>query len=227
MKKSTTMLDFFKRKGSTSNSSEVNVELPTTNVAIPSPENADVPIPENADVPISQTQFQRIDLDSLDYDPGTCKQIWEYHVNQRDEIRRAYIKKGPHQPPLETFKKSGKQNRSFQASWYRNNSKWLEYSPTTDAAYCLPCFVFHNPNVVVGQNTFIVGGFRNWKKVGAKDCYFQGHIGKDSNSVHRVAKQMCKDLMNQWQHLQRVVNHFTTEQIANNQLQLKASIYIV
>ena len=115
MKKSTTMLDFIKRKCSTSNSSEVNVELPTTNVAIL--------IPENADVPISQTQFQRIDLDSLDYDPGTRKQIWEYHVNQRDEIRWAYIKKGLHQPPLETFKKSGKQNRSFQASWYRNNSK--------------------------------------------------------------------------------------------------------
>ena len=67
MKKSSTMLDFFKRKCSTSNSSEVNVELPTTNVAIPILENADVPIPENADVPISQTQFQRIDLDSLDY----------------------------------------------------------------------------------------------------------------------------------------------------------------
>ncbi|XP_075654760.1 uncharacterized protein LOC142624919 [Castanea sativa] len=38
---------------------------------------------------------------------------------------------------------------------------------------------------------------------------------------------MCKDLMNQLQHLQRVVNHFTTEQIANNRLQLKASIFIV
>ena len=99
MKKSTTMLNFFKRKGSTSNSSEVNVELPTTNVAIPILENVDVPIlenmnfpvPENVDVPISQTQFQRIDLDSLDYDPGTRKQILEYHVNQRDKIRRAYI----------------------------------------------------------------------------------------------------------------------------------------
>ena len=99
MKKSTTMLDFFKRKCSTSNSSKVNVELPTTNVAIPILENVDVPIlenmnfpvPENVDVPISQTQFQRIDLDSLDYDPGTRKQILEYHVNQRDKIRRAYI----------------------------------------------------------------------------------------------------------------------------------------
>ncbi|XP_065635079.1 uncharacterized protein LOC112024383 [Quercus suber] len=215
MKKSTTMLDFFKRKGSTSNSSEVNVKLPTTNVAIPIPENVDVPIPENVDVPIlenvdvpiSQTQFQRIDLDSLDYDPGTRKQIWEYHVNQRDEIRRAYIKKGPHQPPLGTFKKSGKRNH---------------------AAYCLPCFVFHNPNGVMGQqNAFIVGGFRSWKKVGGKDCYLQGHIGKDPNSAHRVAEQMCKDLMNQLQHLQRVVDHFTTEQIANNRLQLKASIFIV
>ena len=89
MKKSTTMLNFFKRK--CSNSSKVNVGLPTTNVAIPIPENVGAPIlenvdapilenvhfpiPENVDVPISQKQFQRVDLDSLDYDPGTCKQI--------------------------------------------------------------------------------------------------------------------------------------------------------
>ena len=163
MKKSTIVVDFFKRKGSTSNSSEVNVKLPTTNVAISILENVDVPIlenmnfpiQENVDVPISQTQFQRIDLNSLDYDPGTRKQILEYHVNQHDEIRRAYIIKGLHQPPLKTFKKSGKHNRSFQASWFGNNSKWLEYSPTTDAAYCLPCFVFHNSNGVMGQNTLI------------------------------------------------------------------------
>ena len=42
MKKSTTMFDFFKRKDS--NSSEVNVGLPTTNVAIPILENVDVTI---------------------------------------------------------------------------------------------------------------------------------------------------------------------------------------
>ena len=65
------------------------------------------------------------------------------------------------------------------------------------------------------------------KRLGGKDCYFQGHIGKDPNSVHRVAEQMCKDLMNQWQHLKRVVDHFTIEQIANNRLQLKATVFIV
>ena len=93
MKKSTTMFDFFKRKYS--NSSEVNMGLPTTNVAIPISKNLDVPILENihspileivdvpiprsihspilenADIPIpennhiSQTQFQKVDLDIL------------------------------------------------------------------------------------------------------------------------------------------------------------------
>ena len=66
-------------------------------------ENMHFLIPENVDVPISQTQFQRVDFDSLDYDPGTCKQIWEYYVNQRDEIWQAYIKKGLHQPPKKIF----------------------------------------------------------------------------------------------------------------------------
>ena len=141
MKKSTTIFDFFKRKDS--NSSEVNVALPTTNVAILIPENVDVPIlenihspilenvdvsipknihspiPKNADIPISennhisQTQFQKVDLDSLDYDPGARKQIWKYHVNQRDEIQRVYIKNGPHQPRLEKYNQSGKHNCSF------------------------------------------------------------------------------------------------------------------
>ena len=38
-------------------------------------ENMHFLIPENVDVPISQTQFQRVDFDSLDYDSGTRKQI--------------------------------------------------------------------------------------------------------------------------------------------------------
>ena len=45
MKKSITMFDFFKRKYS--NSSKINVGLPTTNVAIPISKNVDVPILEN------------------------------------------------------------------------------------------------------------------------------------------------------------------------------------
>ena len=52
MKKPTTMFDFFKRKYS--NSSEVNVGLPTTNLAIPISKNVDVPILENIHSPIPE-----------------------------------------------------------------------------------------------------------------------------------------------------------------------------
>ena len=100
------MFDFFKRKDS--NSSKVNVVLPTTNATIPIqenfdfsilenicsliPENVDIQIPENVDIPIlendhiPQTKFQKVDLDSLDYDLETRKEIQKYQVNQRDDI---------------------------------------------------------------------------------------------------------------------------------------------
>ena len=71
MKKSTTIFDFFKRKYL--NSSEVNVELPTTNVAIPILENVDIPIlenihspiPENVDVPIPKNIHSPIPDDCI------------------------------------------------------------------------------------------------------------------------------------------------------------------
>ena len=67
MKNSTTMHDFFKRKNS--NSSKVNMKLPTTNVTIPILKNVDIPILENmhfpilenVNSPISQTQFEILD----------------------------------------------------------------------------------------------------------------------------------------------------------------------
>ena len=52
-------------------------------------------------------------------------------------------------------------------------------------------------------------------------------MGKDLNSTHRIAHKACLDLMNQSQHIDRVVNNFTSEQIANNRIRLKASIDVV
>ena len=88
MKKSTTIFDFFKRK--VSNDLEANTSdatLPTTNVE----ENPDEPVKENLDVPIeqnSQTKFQKVDMSSLqlELNPGLRKQIYTYHIDQRDEI---------------------------------------------------------------------------------------------------------------------------------------------
>ena len=78
--------------------------MPTTNVEenpnvlieenldVPIEENPDEPVEENLDVPIeenSQTKFQKVDMISLqlELDPGLCRQIYTYHVDQRDEIR--------------------------------------------------------------------------------------------------------------------------------------------
>ncbi|KAL4639681.1 hypothetical protein ACB092_03G235900 [Castanea dentata] len=247
MKKSTTIFDFFKRKAS--NSLEANTSdatLPTTNVEentdapieenldIPIEENPDEPVEENLDVPFeenSQTKFQKVDMSSLqlERDPGLRRQIYTYHVDQRDEIRRRYITLGPYQPRFKKFLKS-KKGRSFQGSWYEDDrfKPWLEYSPKKDAAFCLLCFLFHKPTGHDGQNAFTVNGFKNWKKVrNGESCSFSLHMGKDLNSTHRFAHKACQDLMNQSQHIDRVVGNFTSEQIVNNRVRLKASIDVV
>ena len=96
---------FSKKK--VSNDLEANTSgatLPNTNVE----ENPDVPIEENLNVPIeenlgepveenldvlieenSQTKFQKVDMSSLqlEHDLGLRRQIYTYHVDQRDEIR--------------------------------------------------------------------------------------------------------------------------------------------
>ena len=121
MKKSTIIFDFFKRK--VSNDLEANTSgaiLPTTNVEenpdipigenldVPIEENLDEPVEENLDVPIeenSQTKFQKVDMSSLqlELDRGLHRQIYTYHVDQRDEIRRHYIKLDPYQPRFKKF----------------------------------------------------------------------------------------------------------------------------
>ncbi|XP_062176084.1 uncharacterized protein LOC133881145 [Alnus glutinosa] len=56
---------------------------------------------------------------------------------------------------------------------------------------------------------------------------FSGSAGKDPNSFHRIVERSYEDLKNQSQHIQNVFENFTSEQIANNRLQLKASIEVV
>jgi hypothetical protein len=251
MGKSTTITHFFKRKNlndseattsdATLPATTSDATLPATNADIPIPgnieipisENVDIHIPENVDIPIQENphpKFQKIDTSLLERDPGLRQQIWDYHVNQRDEIRRAYRNYGVFQPKLSIKKKSGpeKHRRSFQETWYNLFPKWLEYSPAKDAAFCLPCFIFHKPSGNPGKNAFTVDGFRSWKKVrNGTRCAFLSHVGKDFNSSHRVAEQRMDDLMNQPQHIDKVLNKQCHTEIANNRLQLKVSIDVV
>ena len=44
------------------------------------------------------SKCSRIQSEEIDYDLGSRKQICEFPIDKQDEIRRAYIEKGPYQP---------------------------------------------------------------------------------------------------------------------------------
>lgn len=46
---------------------------------------------------IQKITMDKFDVNCLERDLGKCLQIWEYPLNQRDEVRRAYLNWGPYQ----------------------------------------------------------------------------------------------------------------------------------
>jgi hypothetical protein len=173
---------------------------------------------------------ESFDISTLQRDPGLRPQIWEYPINQRDEIRCAYLKLGPHRfiPSSSSgYPVSGieKNRRRFQSSWYKMFD-WLEYSEVKDAAYCLPCFLFaKKPTGRFGGSAFTIDGFRNWKKVNdGTHCSFLVHMGNGPCSPHNNAVKCCDNLKNQSQHIDKVIDKQTSEEKLNNRLRLKASI---
>ena len=46
---------------------------------------------------------RKIDIDTLIHDLGKCPQIWDYPINQQEQIHRAYIKFGPHQFVMDEY----------------------------------------------------------------------------------------------------------------------------
>ncbi|KAL7150065.1 hypothetical protein ABFS83_05G083300 [Erythranthe nasuta] len=148
---------------------------------------------------------QEFTSNSLERDPGKRPQIWTYPVNQQDEIWCLYIKLGPYH---------------FFFSKYA-----YQYSPTKDAAYCLPCYLFASKQVArFGANAFTVEGFGNQKKVNDGDtCFFLRHVGNHTSS-HFISMKSCEDLMNQSRHIDKVMQRQSSVQILNNRLRLRTSI---
>uniref|UniRef100_A0A9I9EEN7 TTF-type domain-containing protein n=1 Tax=Cucumis melo TaxID=3656 RepID=A0A9I9EEN7_CUCME len=103
----------------------------------------------------------------LKKNPGLRIRILDYNSNIRDEVRRAYLQKGPCQPRNHTFplKKFWSHSRRFNPIWFTEYPNWLEYSISKDVAYCLCCYLF-KPEVgeQSGRDHFVGEGFSNWKK---------------------------------------------------------------
>ena len=112
------------------------------------------------------SKCSRIQFEEIDRDLGSRKQIYEFPINKQDEIQRAYLKKGPYQPKnIDYPYNDDTHRRQFQPSWFESQKDWLEYSLSTDAIYCLPCYLFSKkPIGRPGSDAFISTGFNNLKK---------------------------------------------------------------
>ena len=163
-----------------------------------------------------------IDLTKIPSDPGLRTPISEYDPNIRNQVRRAYMQRGPCQPRNHQFplKQFGNQSRKFNPSWFDEYANWLEYSIKKDAVFCLCCYLFKpNHGEQAGGDSFVGTGFTNFKK---KDR-LQTHVG-GPNSVHNQAWRKCEALMNQNQHLETFFKRQSDKARSEYRSRLNASV---
>ncbi|KAL4032738.1 hypothetical protein IC575_005820 [Cucumis melo] len=147
----------------------------------------------------NERSITEVKLEDLPANPGLRIRILDYNCNIRDEVRRAYLQKGPCQPRNHTFplKKFRSQSRRFNPIWFTEYPNWLEYSISKDAVYCLCCYLFKSEvGEQSGRDHFVSEGFSNWKK---KEK-LQTHVG-GPNSAHNQAWGKCEALLNQKQQI--------------------------
>ena len=219
MSKRKTIYAFLKKKD-VNNSKFRTLVAVETNLAVEI--NVDTSMPDE-----HPSKCSRIQSKEIDHDLGSRKQICEFPINKQDEIRRAYIEKGPYQPKdIDYPYNDDTHHHRFQPSWFKSHKDWLEYSPSTDAIYCLPCYLFSKkPIGRPGSDVFISTGFNNWKKVkDGMNCPLIRHEGKEPNSPHKIAVKCCEDLQNYSRHIDKLIEKQTSKELENNRLRLKTSI---
>ncbi|KAL4575890.1 hypothetical protein LXL04_011977 [Taraxacum kok-saghyz] len=153
---------------------EPSSSLPVPEPPPPPPEDGSpLPSPTANNPPLSST-IENPSFCEIEHDPGLRKPIWKYVANMRDEIRRAYLRSGPHQIVLTKYPASGPEShpRRFVSRWY-SEFPWLEYSQSKDRAYCFYCYLFlEESNTRNGRDAFTITGFKNWYKVKGKHCCY-------------------------------------------------------
>jgi hypothetical protein len=158
---------------------------------------------------VPRIQPKEMNATSLERDPRLHPQIREFSVNLQYEMRCAYLKDDPYQPKCKEYLASGSENhhRRFQASWFKTYSTWLEYSPSKNAIFCHPCYIFAKQATgLPGLYAFTVKGFNNWKKINNRVNYpLMRHVGKYPNSPHKIVVKCCDDLKNNLRHIGKLI----------------------
>jgi hypothetical protein len=75
------------------------------------------------------------------FDLGLRVAIDQFHPDIRDDLRRAYLVKGPTKPFGHNFPKKENDKRVFLENWLTKHD-WLEYNVAKDAAFCFYRFLF-------------------------------------------------------------------------------------
>ncbi|KAJ9539525.1 hypothetical protein OSB04_032258 [Centaurea solstitialis] len=202
-----TVLKFFKKVGESSSS-----DIPkTTNVEETFVKDYEQETP---------LKYMKIDLDSLPADPGQRPSMEVYHVNQRDEIRRHYLQKGPCQPRNHFFERReiGGRVRKFNPSWFDDHKYWLEYNIELEAAFCLCCYLFKTDlKNQGGVDNFMKGELKAWNKKERLDFHSNG-------GSHNLAVQKCQNLMKQGQSIATIFDKQTDSKKDKNRTKIYASI---
>lgn len=142
---------------------------------------------------------------SFERDPAIRKSLNTIEPSTRDFFMREYLRLGPFQPILTTYPERG-DKRKFLSAWFSNElcKKWIEYSPTTDKAYCLYCFLFPGDS---SNQPFVQQGYNSWKHMFERNKGVQKHIGLH-NSVHNQAALSCEDFL---KHDQSIIYHLANQ----------------
>ncbi|KAK9714741.1 hypothetical protein RND81_06G116300 [Saponaria officinalis] len=119
------------------------------------------------------------DVISLPKAPGLRRKLSDFHINDRDIIRREYIRRCPCQPLDYNFPKT---NRKFVLSWFEKFEPWLEYSKEKDAAFCFVCYLFKS-SCTSGGEAFVNERFRTWSKTSAFDIHVGNHMSAHNNAM--------------------------------------------
>ncbi|RWR97035.1 zinc finger MYM-type protein 1-like protein [Cinnamomum micranthum f. kanehirae] len=159
-----------------------------------------------------------VNLADLPADPGLRNPILSYHPMDRDQIRRAYLQKGPCQPRDHKFPftESAQDKRRFNPAWFKDYGSWLEYNIKKDAAFCLCCYLFGEH---ARHDAFITQGFRNWRK---KER-IGDHVG-GPKSAHNQAYEKCQNLLNQKQHIETIIVKQSDQARIEYRICLKATL---
>ncbi|XP_059669573.1 uncharacterized protein LOC132314770 [Cornus florida] len=174
--KNMSILSFYKKGGQMSGDYQSKKDIPSAS-------NIDNDLDLQPHALPQVVEPKQLHSTSIEKDHGLRIQMHEYSVNQRDEVRRAYINLAPYQSKLSNYPSSwtGKQNRRFKYEWFKQ-FLWLEYSPSNDKAYCFPCFLFEERNKTGTRSALMLCSVgrkkEGWKENRREETKFLRSVGK-------------------------------------------------